>query len=223
MKYSLIVLFLFMVLKHAWSQDGDFIELKNGDVIHGSKIEYKSPVFKSAYLLVDEKDKYELIDVAAYQINKAYFKRLTPTGVSYSGFYLRTAHGKIDAFVKTSANFVMQPNGTMSNVSNRWDFYSVEGGPLKKTRYRFLRKELKDSKAAMKILNEIRAIRYVSAGLYLGGTALIVTGIANASGKSGIPSGLIAGAAAFGVNRLLLDVKRNKLSDAIEAYNSEFR
>lgn len=229
MKFLLALFFLFFWLTESFSQDGDFIELENGNIITGQKIEFRSPAFKASYLLVDDKDKYELSTVRIYQIHGHYYKKMQPPGFLSESFFLRTAHGRIDAYSKASTTYVSNANGGMTTMSNRWDYYSKDDGPLKKMRYRFLKKELTESAEAMKVIKKIKTLRYVSAGLYVGGSALIVSGIASTasstdkSKSSGIPGGVIAGALTFTVNMILLNTKRNMLTDAIDAYNTEIK
>jgi hypothetical protein len=110
-------------------------------------------------------------------------------------------------------------------MRNRWDYYSIEDGPIKKVRYRFLKKDLQESKEAMKVIKQVTNLRLVSAVLYTGGSGLIIGGISSLTNSEGnsIPPALIIGAVAFNANFFLLNTKRDKLLHAIEIYNAEVR
>ncbi len=221
MKLNLTVIIFLLTLVIAKSQDS-FVELTNGKMIYG-KVIYKEPVFKSPYLLVDSTS-YSLDLVSAYQIDNNYFKKFLLPGFIRPTFFLRTAKGKIESYSKSSTYTTFQ-GGHMSTMSNRWDYYSIDNGPLKKVRYRFLKKDLAQSPEAMKIMKKVKELRTLSGVLYLGGSALIIGGVSSLSGSkgSGIPPGIIIGAISFTANQFLLFAKRDKLIDAINAYNEEMK
>jgi hypothetical protein len=221
-KAIVFILFPFLAL----GQDDNFILLDNNEKIVGHQIEYKAPLFVKPYLLVDGTKKYNLsTEVQAYQLNGTYYKKLIVTPYSKPTFYIRTAHGKIDAYTKTSST-TQWNGGAMSTISNRWDYYSINNASVKKLRFRNIKKDLKGSSVAMKIIKEIKNLRVVSGIGYIGGTALIVGGVAASvnstdEGNHGFPPSVIIGAVVFNINLFLLDHKRNKMIESIKAYNKE--
>lgn len=220
-KISFVIIIGSFIYLNCYSQS--FIELTDGTNISG-KIDYKAPPFKKGYFLVNDTMRYDEVSVRSFQIGTKYFRKISPPGTAPSSFYLRTVTGKIDAFTKTSSQLFIGGGGT-TNMRNRWDYYSIDNGPLKKVRYRFLKKDLQESTKAMKVVKQVTNLRIVSAVLYTGGTALIVGGVASLANTedNSIPPGLIVGVIAFNANFFLLDTKRNKLLQAIEIYNSEIK
>lgn len=205
------------------SNGQNFIELVDGEKIYGT-VEYKAPAFKKGFFLINGTARYDEVSVRSFQIGPNYFRKISPPGTAPSSFYLRTVQGKIDTFTKTSSQLFIGGGGT-TNMRNRWDYYSIDNGPLKKVRYRFLKKDLQGSTEAMKVIKQVTNLRVVSAVLYTGGTALIVGGVAGLanSEENSIPPALIVGAIAFNANFFLLDTKRNKLLQAIEVYNNDMK
>ena len=219
MKKIVVSVFSLFVTTICSSQS--FIELTDGTRISGN-IEYKAPAFKKGYFVVNDTVRYDEVSVRSFQIGPNYFRKISPPGTAPSSFYLRTVKGKIDAFTKTSSQLFIGGGGT-TNMTNRWDYYSIDNGPLKKVRYRFLKNDLRESTEAMKVMKQVTNLRVVSTILYTGGSALIVGGVAslaNAEDNS-LPPALIVGAIAFNANFFLLQTKRNKLLQAINAYNAE--
>jgi hypothetical protein len=124
----------------------EFIELMSGEKIYGA-VQYKAPLLRKGFFLVNETTRYDEVSVRSFQIGSNHFRKISPPGTAPSSFYLRTAEGKIDAFTKTSSQLFVGAGGT-TNMRNRWDYYSIEDGPIKKVRYRFLKKDLQESKEA---------------------------------------------------------------------------
>lgn len=205
------------------SNSQNFIELVSGEKIYGT-VEYRAPAFKKGFFLINDTVRYDEVSVRSFQIGSDYYRKISPPGTAPSSFYLRTVEGKIEAFTKISSQTIIQ-SGQHTNMKNRWDFYTIGDGPIKKVRYRFLKKDLQESKEAMKIIKQVSNLRLVSGVLYLGGSALIIGGIsspANSEGNS-IPPAVIIGAIAFNANFFLLNTKRNKLLKAIDVYNTEMK
>jgi hypothetical protein len=201
-----------------------FIEINGGKKILSDDILIKEPVFKKAYLLVNSTEKYDLDIVEAYQIGGNYFKKFQPKNFTKPTFFFRSSHGKIDAYSKASTTMMInQTSGNMSTMTTRWDYYSIDNGPLQKVRFRFLKNDLKDSPKAMEIINKLKVTRTVTGILYVVGGGLIIGGMTSISNTKGVPPTLIAGAVIYNVNFLLLNSKRSKLIKAIDAYNEDVR
>ncbi|MGC4021799.1 MAG: hypothetical protein QM734_07565 [Cyclobacteriaceae bacterium] len=219
-----ISILLFLLAFRASGQSIDYIELDNGDKITG-QIEYKTPFMAKPYLLVDGTTKYDLTQqVKSYQLQGVYYKKFFMSTYGKPIFFQRTAHGKIDSWYR--ATTVINGHGGAS--SKRWDYYSFENGPLKKMRFRFVKKDLKESPEAMKVIKKIKGLRVVSGLGYLGGSALIIGGAVSISNTKpgenpGFPPTLIAGALIFNINLFLLNSKREKMIEAIDAYNMEVK
>lgn len=222
MRITKVTVLLYLLI-YMNSHGQNFIELVDGEKVYGT-VEYKAPAFKKGFFLINGTARYDEVSVRSFQIGPNYFRKISPPGTAPSSFYLRTVQGKIDAFTKTSSQLFIGGGGT-TNMRNRWDYYSIDNGPLKKVRYRFLKKDLQESTEAMKVIKQVINLRVVSAVLYTGGTALIVGGVSSLANTedNSIPPALIVGAIAFNANFFLLDTKRNKLLQAIEVYNTDMK
>lgn len=220
-----ILIFLFFLASiKVIGQDESFVELSNGERIESDNILLKEPVFRKAHLLVNGTEIYDLDEVIAYQIQGRYFKKFTVGSLAKPAFFLRTSHGKIDAYSAASTTMMMnQTTGGMSTVSNRWDYYSINHGPLQKVRYRFLKNDLKESPKAMEVIRKIRGLRTLTGIFYVAGAGLIISGVTDLPNAKGVPPTIIAGAVMYNVNFLLLNSKRNMLIEAIDAYNAEMK
>ncbi|MFM7430030.1 MAG: hypothetical protein ACKO1F_09040 [Flammeovirgaceae bacterium] len=220
----IFILFFFLTTINVNGQDKSFVELNNGEKIESDNILVKEPAFSKAYLLVNGTEKYSLDDVTAYQIKGSYFKKFQISNFAKPTFFFRSSHGKIDAYSKASTTMMVnQSTGSMSTISNRWDYYSINNGPLQKVRYRFLKNDLKDSPKAKEVIRKIKGIRTLTGVFYVAGAGLLISGVADLSNTKGVPPTIIVGAVMYNVNFILLNSKRNMLIDAIDANNLEMK
>ncbi len=248
---KIVMLFMALIcVSKTFSQKIDenknFIYKTNGEVIYGRNIDYKTPLFKKKYLLIDDVKIFSK-EVKFYKSERGFFGSLENIR---SGFAQRIMKGKINYFeqVTMSNSTAMPMNGgfgmTMStpttSISN---FYNMGYEPLKSANYENLIVDLKSNVKSVLYLEKYHnAKKKRTLGYVLGGIAM-AAGILTSTKKTGEtnrsfnpntgriedtaateikPVNLVIGLAGFGTiiaNYLSSRKKRDYIRRAIETYN----
>lgn len=189
-----IVLFIvFICSTNIFSQEIDenrnFVYKTNGEIIYGRYIDYKTPLFKSNYILVDE-IKIPSNDVKFYQSERGFFGSLSQLG---NGFAERIIKGRINYFEQithaASAPMPMAGNngmiaygGSTTQISN---FYNQGYGPLKVANYKNLIVDLKSNSESVVYLEKYHTAKQKRIIAYVLGGVAMVAGILTSTKKTG--------------------------------------
>jgi len=205
----------------------NFVELRDSTIIRG-KIEVSNKLFRSSKIIVNDTTEIPLSKVHAYQTSDGYFRRM------YSGygddFAKRLEKGNIDLYIRTqdsmAPSYIPGPNGGSTFIghgtqTNNVEYFSKDGGELKKANARNLKKALFDNPQSMEYLKKrdgMTAIQVlgVIAGISIGAASLL-----SQSDKDELdPTGAIVGLAVISGSTWIPSFQKKELTrKAIKAYN----
>jgi len=240
--YLVLLCLLSGVAAHAqtdYSRPGRYyIQLQNGQVVYADKLQYKSPIFKQNYFLLDDTLKYNPGSVTAFQDEDGYFARVE-VGNSYDSFAKRLLDGpRIDKFYTSRTTYDYNPYGYgygsygyggPNTSRRRIYFFSKDDGPLYLFNYENLQEALADNAASVALLRKNRKDKLINTGVsILGAGLLAVGGLITANSSQTTPSGnntitvsplMYAGAGVLGAQFVINLFQKDKLTQAVEVYN----
>ena len=212
-----------------------FAYLYNKDVVEGSDVFYANPIFKAAFIQVDEK-RYNVRSVKFYQNEEGFFANTN--GLTYSSnFAYRIETGSINLYelVRESYNpgvyngGMWMGGGSSTRIDN---FYNIGFGNLKKATYDNLKYDLRDKPEALLHLDKYKSKQHLTYGLYAGAAVMVIGSFAlfsnqaantnpSVNGFNSAPFiGLSLGGAALGWIAYYVGLdKYRHIRDAIGAYN----
>ncbi|WP_242921905.1 hypothetical protein [Pontibacter liquoris] len=241
-KKALFLFFLCLVAATAahaqteYSRPGRFfIQLQNGQVIYANKLQYKSPIFKQNFFLLDDSLKYNPSMVATFQDEDGYYARVE-TGNNMDAFAKRLLDGpRIDKFYTSRTTYDYNPYGYgygpygyggPNTSRRRIYFFSKDDGPLYLFEFNNLEEALSDNAASMALLRKYRkdkvintGVTVVGAGMLLLGGVLSANNGQSANGAVHISPVMYAGAGVLGAQFVINLFQKDKLTQAVQVYN----
>lgn len=209
-----------------------FIKLHTGEVIRASKIQLKSPLFKSNYFLLDDSLSYSPAMVTSFQNNDGYYARIEP-GNHPDAFAKRILEGpRIEKFYTsrlTYEGYSYSPYGYgMPRTSRRRVYYfSKDDGPLYHYNYENLQMALSDNPSSMLLLQRYKREKIIDTGVTIVGAGLLALGIINSErtmeGDLKLSPMLYAGAGVLGGQLVINLFRKDKLMQAIQIYNYQVK
>ncbi|AMM52767.1 hypothetical protein TH61_05725 [Rufibacter sp. DG15C] len=243
-KLFFLLLLAWATTESAWAQDMSkpyFIELMTGERIYARRIQFKSPLFKQNYFLLDDSLQYTPERVRYYQNQDGFFARLNTTGRRYSDFAQRETSGKISTYFTYRTDYSGYAPGVgvgMGGVGvgmgggygygyptqRRVYYFSKENGPLEPLSYKNLRVALSDNPGSMESLQKYKTGQNIQLGMYVVGGGLLVAGAlqqfkSGSDGSSRISPLFYVGLGVTLLPQVIRLVKKDQLSEAIELYN----
>jgi hypothetical protein len=211
-----------------------FIQLRNGQVVYANRLQYKSPIFKQDFFLLDDSLKYapELVDV--YQNNDGYFARVA-AGNRFDSFAKRISEGpRISKFFTTTIDYSamgFHPYGYgMPRTSRRRIyFFSKDNGPLMNFNQQNLEQALADNASSMVLIQRHKRERVISTVMGIAGAGMLTYGLLSSSQSSTNPNTVnispmvYAGAGLIAVPLVIQLFRKDKLTQAIDVYNYQVR
>ncbi|MBF8963331.1 hypothetical protein I0P70_08745 [Pontibacter sp. FD36] len=211
-----------------------FLQLRNGQVVYGNRVQYKSPLFKQDFFLVDDTLKYapELVDV--YQNNDGYFARVA-AGNRFDAFAKRIMEGpRISKFFTTTIDYAAMgyhPYGYgMPRTSRRRIyFFSKDNGPLMTFNQQNLEQALADNSSSMLLIQRHKREKTISTVMGIAGAGLLTYGLLSSSQSSTNPNSVsvspavYAGAGLIAVPLVIQLFRKDKLTQAVDVYNYQVK
>lgn len=245
MKHSFLTLIICLLAGYtSFAQTGNnrpgrhFIQLQNGDIVYGNRIQYKSPIFKSSHFLVDDSLKYNPSMVSVFQNDEGFFARVE-AGNSYDDFAKRILDGpRIDRFytTRTTYNYGYSPYsygyGGPRSSRRRIYFFSKDNGPLYLVNYENLEQILADNPSSMALLRRHKKDKLINTGIsILGGGLLAAGAISSFNNSQDLSNGgsvsvsplMYAGAGVLGAQFVINLFQKDKLTQAMEVYNYQLK
>lgn len=211
-----------------------FVKLRNGQVVYANKLQYKSPIFKQDFFLLDDSLKYspEMVDV--YQSDDGYFARVA-AGNRFDSFAKRILEGpRISKFYTTTIDYsAMGYNpygyGMPRTSRRRIYFFSKDNGPLMTFDQNNLEQALADNASSMVLLQRHKRERVISTVMGIAGAGLLTVGILSSSQSASNPNSVnispavYAGAGLIAIPLVMNLFRKDKLTQAVEVYNYQVR
>ncbi|WP_207433466.1 hypothetical protein [Sabulibacter ruber] len=248
-KLYFLVFFCWAAVECAWSQGVStgqpyFIELHNGQRVYASKLQFKSPVFKQNFFLLDDSLKYAPDAVKVFQSQEGYFARVN-AGRRFSDFAQRESVGRVSTYFVYRTDYNSYAPGIGIGMGGyggygygmggyggygygyptqrRVYYFSKDNGPLEPLTYKNLRAALSDNPGSVESLQNYKRGQNIQTGMYIAGAGLMLAGVqqqfrGGSSGGSVSPL-LLVGAGITLLPQIIRLVKKDKLSEAIELYN----
>ncbi|MBL7994652.1 hypothetical protein JNM05_04700 [bacterium] len=212
-----------------------FIVLKSKESIYG-KVELKSPLFGSEYLLFNDTAKYSIQQIRAFQNDQGYFANLH-TGGYYGTQKLvkRTQTGKVNLFTTYqmystagSWNSMMTPGGRVTYYNPgtttlaRFDYFSKDTNDILPASRDNLMAALSDNPKSIQLLREHKNLGVAKIVLVLAGLGLIGSAFIGVD-KDHPPSVelMVAGGIVANLSWIPYFMQAGKIENAIEVYNSK--
>lgn len=219
-----------------------FIQLQNGQIVYTDKLQYKSPLFKQSYFLLNDSLKYNPSMVDAFEDEDGYYARVE-VGNSSDAFAKRLLDGpRIDKFYTSRTSYDYNPYGYgygaygyggPNTSRRRIYFFSKDDGPLYLFDYDNLEAALADNAASMALLRKHRKDKLLNTGVSIVGAGLLVAGglvtagnthtNANSNTTISVSPLMYAGAGVLGAQLLINLFQKDKLTQAVEAYNYQLQ
>ncbi|WP_299706517.1 hypothetical protein [uncultured Pontibacter sp.] len=211
-----------------------FIQLRNGQVVYANKLQYKSPIFKQDFFLLDDSLKYapELVDV--YQSSDGYFARVA-AGNRFDSFAKRILEGpRISKFYTTTIDYSAMGYhpygyGMPRSSRRRIYFFSKDNGPLMTFNQQNLEQALADNASSMVLIQRHKRERVISTVMGIAGAGLLTYGLLSSSQSSTNPNDVnispivYAGAGLIAVPLVIQLFRKDKLTQAVDVYNYQVR
>jgi hypothetical protein len=225
-----ILLFASLIISPSiYSQNSQFVELKNGTIIEG-KVEKEEKFLHKTKLIINDTTEIFLEDVEKFQTSEGYFVRMHQGyGETWAK---RIEEGNIDLFTRTvqhtSGGYTMPTAGGGSmyvgavSRSSQVEFFSKNDGPLMRANAINLKRELSDNPRSMEYLKKRDGLTAVQV---IGGIAGIAIGIASVTSQADSeeldPTGAIIGLGVFaGSAWIPYYGKKDLTQQAIREYNN---
>ena len=171
------------------------LSLTNGKTIHTDNLQYEDSYRKDGFLIVDNKDKYNLADVKDFKIRNGYYKKMTSQKL-FNGqetWYRQEDAGKIKVYSRLVPQMVDQsfmPIGDVlvpigGHIENKKVYYFQYGdnGP-QKFKYKDLLPLVKSNPNSLAELKKGNSRAWLKAGLIIVGTGLFIKGLSYSCNES---------------------------------------
>ncbi|GAA4309990.1 hypothetical protein GCM10023183_27530 [Nibribacter koreensis] len=240
-KLFLLILLTWSITESVWAQDVSqpyFIELMTGERIYARRIQFKSPLFKQNYFLLDDSLQYAPERVRYYQTQDGFFARLNANGRRHSDFAQRETSGKITTYFTYRTDYSGYAPGVgvgMGGIGvggygygyptqRRVYYFAKENGPLEPLSYKNLRVALSDNPGSMESLQKYKRGQNIQLGMYVAGGGLMLAGIqqqfrSGPEGGNKISPLFFVGLGVTLLPQVIRLVRKDQLSEAIDLYN----
>ncbi|WP_066830409.1 hypothetical protein [Rufibacter ruber] len=212
-----------------------FIELHTGERVYARRLQYKSPVFKQNYFLLDDSLRYAPETVKYFQSPDGFFARLN-AGRRYSDFAQREQPGRVSTYFVYRTDYSSYSPGIGVGMGGmgmggygygyptqrRVYYFSKDNGPLEPLTYKNLRVALSDNPGSIETLQQYKRGQNIRTGMYVVGAGLIIAGLQqqfNSGRNSGYSPLLFVGLGVSLLPQIIKLVKKDQLAHAIELYN----
>lgn len=241
---TLCLLVLGLLLGYTgFAQTGEgrfFVQLQDGRIYYADRLQYKSPIFKSNYFLLDDSLKFNPSMVNIFQNEEGYFARVE-AGKSQDSFAKRISDGpRIDRFYTTRTTYDQygySPYGYGYGGPNtsrkRIYFFSKDEGPLYLLDFDNLEMALADNASSMELLGRYRKDKLINTGVSIVGAGLLAIGAIKSVNNSqetltgetdiNISPLMYAGAGVLGAQLVFNLFRKDKLTQAVEVYNYQLK
>lgn len=224
---SVIILFSFFSVI-AYSQDSNtFIILKTGEKLFG-KVEYKTPLFATSYIIFDDSTEYQLSKIKSFQDNTGFYSSV-PESMK---FVKLIKEGKINLYRETVTfsspgmfSTMSTPGGTISTFhpgtssSLDFDYFSKDSNGLMDASYSNLLQALADNNTSVEHLKTYRTLSFVTYGLVGGGIVTMIVGLAT-SDKDKANIGMLVAGGVIAVSAWIpYLIAQSEYDEAIMSYN----
>ncbi|WP_210462264.1 hypothetical protein [Rufibacter roseolus] len=248
-KLYFLVFLCWMGAQSSWAQINSttsgqpyFIELHNGQRVYASRLQFKSPIFKQNFFLLDDSLKYAPETVKYFQSQEGFFARVD-AGRRFSNFAQREQAGRVSTYFVYRTDYNSYGPGIGVGyggyggygmggygmggygypTQRRVYYFQKENGPLQPLTYKNLRTALSDNPGSMESLQDYKRGQNIQTGMYVAGAGLMVAGITQQF-RGGSTSGkisplLLIGAGISLIPQILRLVKKDQLGEAIDIYN----
>ncbi|WP_181306760.1 hypothetical protein [Rufibacter sp. XAAS-G3-1] len=244
-KLYLLVFFCWAAAECSWAQLGTtsgqpyFIELQTGERVYASRLQFKSPVFKQNFFLLDDSLKYAPEMVKNFQSQEGYFARVD-AGRRFSDFAQREQAGRVSTYFVYRTDYNSYAPGIGIGMGGygmggygmggfgypsqrRVYYFAKENEPLQPLTYKNLRVALSDNPGSIEALQDYKRGQNIQTGMSVAGAGLMVAGITqqfrSGNSASGVSPLLLVGAGISLIPQLLRLVKKDRLAEAIDIYN----
>lgn len=241
MKKICILIFLaWAAVGSSWAQSTStgtpyYVDLQTGERVYARRIQFKSPLFKGNYFLLDDSLKYAPEMVKSYQTPEGYFARISG-GKRSSDFAQRQSTGRISTYFTYRTDYSnMYPGmgigyggyrygglGYGMPTQRRVYYFSKDNSELQPLNYQNLRVAVSDNAGSMAVLQKYKQGKVTQTVMYIAGAALMIGGLTQSSGN-GISPLVYVGAGVSILPALLQFTRKDRLSEAIELYNYSAR
>ncbi|WP_193553982.1 hypothetical protein [Rufibacter latericius] len=249
-KLYFLVFFCWAAAECSWAQSSEvtsgqpyFIELHNGQRVYAQKLQFKSPVFKQNFFLLDDSLKYAPETVKYFQSNEGFFARVD-AGRRFSNFAQREQAGRVSTYFVYRTDYNSYGPGIGIGMGGygmggygmggyggyggypsqrRVYYFQKEKEPLQPLTYRNLRAALSDNPGSLESLQDYKRGQNIQTGFYVAGAGLMIAGATqqfrgSSSGSSVSPL-LLVGLGVSLLPQIFRLVRKDRLSEAIEIYN----
>jgi hypothetical protein len=242
-KLTLLILFAWAIAGGSWAQEVAtssgtpfFVELQNGERVYARKLQYKSPIFKQNFFLLDDSLKYAPESIKFFQNQEGFFARLN-AGRRYSDFAQREMTGRVSTYfvLRTDYNSMSPSIGVGMGrygyggygyggypTQRKVYYFSKDNAELVQMNYRNLRDALADNPGSLESLKQYKRSQNIQTAMYVVGAGLIFAGLQQSSGSnSGYSPLLFIGLGVTILPTLIKFGRKDRLTEAIEVYNYE--
>ncbi|MGV3538653.1 MAG: hypothetical protein ACO1OQ_02520 [Rufibacter sp.] len=207
-----------------------YVELHNGERIYANRLQYKSPLFKQNYFLLDDSLKFAPETVKFFQSQDGFFARLT-SGRRHSDFAQREQAGRISTYFVYRTDYNYSPGvgiggygygyGGGYTTQRRVYYFSKDNGPLEPLSYKTLRTALADNPGSLESLQQYKRSQNIQTGMYIAGAGLMFAGFQQQtkSAQGSYSPLLFVGLGVALLPQILKFVRKDRLSEAIDIYN----
>lgn len=229
------------LVKSAQAQDVSsgqpyFVELQNGERVYARRLQYKSPLFKQSYFLLDDSLRYAPENVKFFQSQEGFFARVNARR-RYSDFAQREQVGRVSTYFVYRTDYnaynpvgvgvgmggigVGMGGGFGYPTQRRVYYFTKDNSPLEPLTYRNLRTALADNPGSLESLQQYKRGQNIQTGLYIAGAGLMVAGLQQQfrGNNSGYSPLLFVGLGVSLLPQILRLVHKDRLAEAIEIYN----
>jgi len=186
---SICLSFILNFESYAQEKRDCFVQLNNGKTIPANYINVKSPFLGKAHLLIDGKQKINLLEVEAFQNAKGYFIYDFVGNSLTKKILRREIIGNIDtysySYTAAGVGGFTAGAGTYVPTTHRVNkmLFKKGSGPLQKTKLSNLKIAMADNPESMKLLKQVGNSYILDGTLWAAGLAMVIGGILHSEKK----------------------------------------
>ena len=208
------------------------IKLYTGETVQGARLLYERPILKTPYFLFDGV-RYETGQVEFFRNNHGRFANLGSLWGGKERYALKIKSGKIDLYEEVDMaiyggdvlDVELDPFTSTSPLlagGEDVEFYVLNGKPIQKAKYRYLKLDLVDNEASMKQLNDFKKYRLLQYGVLSVGLATTVGSLfMNDNNRPEFSPLTALGIIVAGSSYLFEYPKRDAILNSIDSYNED--
>ena len=217
---------------------GSFIGLINGQNIPATYIQYKTPLFKPRYFLVNDSMRIAADQVYRYQDETGYYERISLER-SNQEFAKRESTGRISKFYTArtsydpgySYGYGYGPYGAGYPRVRYTYYFSKDGQPLQSLNYKNLKVALADNAGSMASLHRYKRSKNIETGLFVAGAGLLIGGMVATlndlnspdNRSTNVSPAVYAGLIVVNVPWIIRLFEKDRMEEAIQLYNYQIK